>query len=260
MKQYIVDAFTEKVFAGNPAAVCYPDRWPEDALMCRIAAENNLSETAFVVWEGDSLRIRWFTPGGEIDLCGHATLASAYVYFRFLDPTAERVTFQSLSGPLTVTLEGDLLAMDFPAYELSPTEVTEDMAAVLGVRPREAWLGRDLLCVLDRPEDVNALKPDLVKALDLPGLLLHATAPGTGEADCVSRTFAPKLRVDEDPVCGSGHCHIVPYWANRLGKDKLTAYQASPRGGTLYCRLAGDRVVLAGRAALFSQGEILADP
>ena len=260
MKQYIVDAFTEKVFAGNPAAVCYPDCWPEDALMCRIAAENNLSETAFVVREGDSLRIRWFTPGGEIDLCGHATLASAYVYFRFLDPTAERVTFQSLSGPLTVTLEGDLLAMDFPAYELSPTEVTEDMAAVLGVRPREAWLGRDLLCVLDRPEDVNALKPDLVKALDLPGLLLHATAPGTGEADCVSRTFAPKLRVDEDPVCGSGHCHIVPYWANRLGKDNLTAYQASPRGGTLYCRLAGDRVVLAGRAALFSQGEILADP
>ena len=188
--------------------------------MCRIAMENNLSETAFVVREGDGLRIRWFTPGGEIDLCGHATLASANVYFRFLDPAAERVTFQSLSGPLTVTREGDLLAMDFPAYELSPTEVTEDMAAVLGVRPREAWLGRDLLCVLDRPEDVTDLKPDLGKALDLPGLLLHATAPGTGEADCVSRTFAPKLRVDEDPVCGSGHCHIVPLLGQPAGEGQ----------------------------------------
>lgn len=259
MRQYIVDAFTEEVFAGNPAAVCFPDRWPEDALMRRIAMENNLSETAFVVQEADGLHIRWFTPGGEIDLCGHATLASAYVYFQFVDPAAEQVTFQSLSGPLTVTREGSLLAMDFPAYALAPTEVTEDMAAVLGRRPREAWLGRDLLCILDRAEDVTALRPDLGKALDLPGLLLHVTAPGEGEFDCVSRSFAPKLRVDEDPVCGSGHCHIVPYWAERLRKDQLTACQASPRGGTLYCRLAGDRVVLAGHAALFSQGEILMD-
>lgn len=260
MRQYVVDAFTKEVFAGNPAAVCYLDRWPADTLMRRIAVENNLSETAFVVREGEELRIRWFTPGGEIDLCGHATLASAYVYFRFVDPAAERVTFQSLSGPLTVTREGSLLAMDFPAYKLSPTEVTEEMTAVLGLRPREAWLGRDLLCVLDRPEDVTDLKPDLGKALDLPGLLLHATAPGTGETDCVSRTFAPKLCVDEDPVCGSGHCHIVPYWADRLGKKELTAYQASSRGGTLYCCIEGDRVRLAGHAALFSQGEILTEP
>ena len=259
MKQYIVDAFTKEVFAGNPAAVCFPDRWPEDALMCRIAAENNLSETAFVVREGENLRIRWFTPGGEIDLCGHATLATAYLWFRFVEPEADQVIFQSLSGPLTVTREGDLLAMDFPSYALSPTEVTEDMTAVLGICPREAWLGRDLLCVLDRPEDVTALKPDLGKALDLPGLLLHVTAPGEGEFDCVSRSFAPKLRVDEDPVCGSGHCHIAPYWSKRLGKDAVMAYQASSRGGTLYCRVAGDQAVLAGYATLFSQGEILAD-
>lgn len=259
MKQYIVDAFTRESFAGNPAAVCLPDRWPEDAWMRCVAMENNLSETAFVVREGENLRIRWFTPGGEIDLCGHATLASAYVWFRFVEPEADRVTFQSLSGPLTVVREGDLLAMDFPAYALSPTEVTEAMTAVLGIRPREAWLGRDLLCVLDRPEDVTALKPDLERALDLPGLLLHATAPGTGIYDCVSRSFAPKLRVEEDPVCGSGHCHIIPYWSKRLGRDELTAYQASPRGGTLYCRLEGDRVVLAGHAALFSQGEILTE-
>ena len=259
MRQYVVDAFTKEVFAGNPAAVCYLDRWPADTLMRRIAVENNLSETAFVVREGEELRIRWFTPGGEIDLCGHATLASAYVYFRFVDPAAERVTFQSLSGPLTVTREGSLLAMDFPAYALAPTEVTEDMAAVLGRRPREAWLGRDLLCILDRAEDVTALRPDLGKALDLPGLLLHVTAPGEGEFDCVSRSFAPKLRVDEDPVCGSGHCHIAPYWSKRLGKDAVMAYQASSRGGTLYCRVAGDQVVLAGYATLFSQGEILAD-
>lgn len=260
MEQYIVDAFADRVFSGNPAAVCLPDRWPADGLMQRIAAENRLSETAFVVREGDGLRIRWFTPGGEIDLCGHATLASAYVWLRFVEPEADRVTFQSLSGPLTVTREGELLAMDFPAYALSPTEVTEAMTAVLGICPREAWLGRDLLCVLDRPEDVTALKPDLERALDLPGLLLHVTAPGTGACDCVSRTFAPKLRVDEDPVCGSGHCHIAPYWSKRLGRDELTAFQASSRGGTLYCRLRGDRVVMAGRAALFSKGEIFTDP
>ena len=258
MKQYVVDAFTQHVFSGNPAAVCLPDRWPEEALMRRVAAENKLSETAFVVREEDGLRIRWFTPGGEIDLCGHATLAAAYVYLRFVDPEAEQVTFQSCSGPLTVTRDGALLAMDFPAYDLVPQEATEQMAAVLGCRPREAWLGRDLLCVLDREDDVTALKPDLAGAMALPGLLLHVTAPGK-TYDCVSRSFAPKLQVDEDPVCGSGHCHIVPYWAKRLRRRELRAWQASPRGGALYCRMAGDRVVLAGHAALFSQGEILAD-
>lgn len=257
MKQYIVDAFTRQIFAGNPAAVCLPERWPEDRLMQRIAAENRLSETAFVVREEEELRIRWFTPGGEIDLCGHATLASAWVYFRFVNPAAEQVTFQSLSGPLTVTRQEELLSMDFPAYRLEPTAVTERMTAVLGVRPSAAWLGRDLLCVLERAEDVEALRPDLVQALELPGLLLHATAPGTGEFDCVSRSFAPKLQVDEDPVCGSGHCHIAPYWSERLGRKALTARQASPRGGTLYCRVDGARVCLSGYAALFSQGEIL---
>ena len=260
MKQYIVDAFLDRVFHGNPAAICILDQWLPQEQMMDITRENNLSETAFAVKKQDRYHLRWFTPAGEIDLCGHATLASAYVYFRFVDPAAERVTFQSLSGPLTVTREGSLLAMDFPAYKLSPAEVTEEMTAVLGLRPREAWLGRDLLCVLDRPEDVTDLKPDLGKALDLPGLLLHATAPGTGETDCVSRTFAPKLCVDEDPVCGSGHCHIVPYWADRQGKKELTAYQASSRGGTLYCCMEGDRVRLADHAALFSPGEILTEP
>ena len=257
MKQYIVDAFTRQVFAGNPAAVCLPEHWPEDSLMQRIAAENRLSETAFVVREEGGFRIRWFTPGGEIDLCGHATLASAWVYFHFVDPAAEQVTFQSLGDPLSVTRQEELLSMDFPSYHLEPAAVTEKMTAVLGLRPNSAWLGRDLLCVLDRAEEVEALRPDLGRALELPGLLLHVTAPGTGEFDCVSRSFAPKLQVDEDPVCGSGHCHIVPYWSERLGKKTLTARQASPRGGTLYCRMTGARVCLSGYAALFSQGEIL---
>lgn len=258
MLQYIVDAFADQVFQGNPAAVCILSRWPEDGAMRSIAGENNLSETAFAVPEGEGYRLRWFTPGGEIDLCGHATLATAYVLLRFYHPKAERVVFETLSGQLAVSRRGELLELDFPAYRLTPVEVTEDMATALGVRPAEAWMGRDLLCVLDREEDVTGLSPDLERVRALPGLLLHATARGAA-FDCVSRSFAPKLSVNEDPVCGSGHCHIVPYWAKRLGKTELTAYQASPRGGTLYCRTEGDRVVLAGKAALYAKSEVFAD-
>lgn len=255
MTQYIVDAFADQVFQGNPAAVCVLDRWPEETLMLQITRENNLSETAFAVPEGEGCRLRWFTPGGEIDLCGHATLATAYVLFRFFHPEAETVAFETRSGTLTVSRREDLLEMDFPAYALTPVAVTEAMTAALGVRPAEAWMGRDLLCVLDREEDVTGLEPNMDKVRELDGLLLQVTARG-GAFDCVSRSFAPKLSVNEDPVCGSGHCHIIPYWAGRLGRTELTARQASPRGGTLYCRMEGDRVVLAGRAALYAKSEV----
>lgn len=258
MKQYVVDAFTDRVFAGNPAAVCLLDGWlPEDTMM-KITVENNLSETAFAVKEGESYRLRWFTPGGEIDLCGHATLATAYVISRFGEPGAELVRFSTLSGILTVKKCGELFELDFPAYELKPVPVTDTMEAALGLRPLEAYMGRDLLCVLPNEEQVRELAPDMEKLKGLDGLLTHVTAAGA-EFDCVSRSFAPKLNVNEDPVCGSGHCHIAPYWMDRLGLPQLRAYQASRRGGTLYCRREGDRIVLAGKAALFSEAEIYID-
>ena len=255
MKQYIVDAFTDKVFGGNPAAVCVREQWPDELLMQNIAKENKLSETAFAVKEGDHYRLRWFTPGGEIDLCGHATLASAFVIMNFYAKGLDTVTFRTLSGELVVHREGELYAMDFPAYELQPVPVTDEMEGAIGIRPLEAYMGRDLLCVLPSENDVRSYTPDMAKTKELPGLLLHTTARGD-DVDCVSRSYAPKLDVNEDPVCGSGHCHIVPYWAGRLGKDKLIAYQASERGGILYCSMAGNRVNLAGKAVLFAESEL----
>ena len=254
----MVDAFADRVFEGNPAAVCVLERWPDEALMMSITRENNLSETAFAVPEGEGYRLRWFTPGGEIDLCGHATLAAAYVIDQFVQPGVQSIRFQTLSGLLTVTRRGDLYEMDFPAYTLKQLEVTDAITQALGARPREVWRARDLLCVFDDPETVMNLKPDLDKVRALKGALMQVTAPGTGtEFDCISRTFAPKMEVPEDPVCGSGHCHIIPYWAGRLGKTELVARQASPRGGTLYCRMEGDRVALAGRAALYARSELM---
>ena len=255
IKQYIVDAFTDKVFHGNQAAICVPDRWIPEDLMMDITKENNFSETAFTVKEGDRYHLRWFTPGGEIDLCGHATLACAFVLFRYYEKQAERVVFSTMSGELAVEKKDDWLEMEFPAYTLKKTEVTDEMTQALGARPAEAYMGRDLLCVFDDEETVRQLAPDMEKAVRLDGLLLHATAPGK-EADCVSRSFAPKLRVTEDPVCGSGHCHIIPYWAGRTGRKELAAYQASQRGGTLRCRMDGKRVFMAGKAVLYSVSEL----
>lgn len=255
MVQYIVDAFTDQVFQGNPAAVCVLDSWPPQELMQKIAMENNFAETAFVVPEGERWRLRWFTPEKEFDLCGHATLAAAYVLFRFYRPEAEELIFNTLSGPLTVRRKGELLEMDFPAYTPVRVEVSDEMTAALGVRPREAWRARDLLCVLDREEDVIRLCPDLRAMEALEGEICIVTAR-SGQFDCVSRCFAPGCSVPEDPVTGSAHCLIVPYWAKRLGKTELTARQASARGGTLLCRLEGDRVFLAGQAVLFARSEL----
>ncbi len=255
MKQYIVDAFTRQVFHGNQAAVCVLEEWLPEQLMMNITKENNFSETAFTVKEGDKYHLRWFTPGGEIDLCGHATLATGFVLLNYYEPDQDQVTFTTLSGDLVVSRKGDLLEMEFPAYELKEVPVTEAMTEALGTKPAAAYMGRDLLCVMDDESLVRNMVPDLDKVKELPGLLLHVTAKGT-DTDCVSRSFAPKLAVTEDPVCGSGHCHIIPYWADTLKKDTLIAYQASKRGGTLYCRRKGNKVFLAGPAALFSVAEL----
>lgn len=255
MKYYVVDAFAEKLFEGNPAGVCVLEKWISDELMQDIAAENNLSETAFTVREEDGYHLRWFTPGGEIDLCGHATLATAFILFRFYETGLDSIAFQTKSGLLEVTRAGHMYEMDFPAYDLRQVDVTDEMADALGVRPTEAWMGRDLVCLFDHEEQIYAMEPDQGKLLNLDGLLVHVTAKGK-DYDCVSRSFAPKCGISEDPVCGSGHCHIIPFWVDREKKDTLTARQASKRGGTLYCRQLGTRIKMGGNAVLYSEGEL----
>ena len=257
MKQYVVDAFTDQVFKGNPAAICVLKKWLPDNLMQDIARENNLSETAFTVKNKSRYELRWFTPGGEIDLCGHATLGCAFVLLNFYEKEQSKIVFTTKSGELTVIRRNELYELDFPAYDLKPVTITEEMIEAIGAKPEEAYLGRDLLCVFYDETVIKQLTPNMEKLKALDGLLLQVTAPGQGnEFDCVSRSFAPKLNVMEDPVCDSGHCHIVPFWANKLKRNEITAYQASERIGILYCRFEGQRVILAGKAALYSQGEI----
>lgn len=258
MKYYVVDAFAEKVFEGNPAGVCVLDRWLPDSLMQDIACENSLSETAFTVKEADGYHLRWFTPGGEIDLCGHATLATACILFHFFEPEAGGILFHTKSGPLEVTGANGLLEMDFPAYSLTQTGIPTEIEDAIGVRPVEVWKGRDLVCVLESEDQIYAARPNLSKIQQLDGLLLHITAKGR-QYDCVSRTFAPKMGIAEDAVCGSGHCHIIPLWAAKQKKDTFVARQASARGGTLYCRKQGNRIKLAGKAVLYSEAELFVD-
>ncbi|MBF1155695.1 MAG: PhzF family phenazine biosynthesis protein [[Eubacterium] sulci] len=256
MIQYIVDAFADKVFSGNPAAICIMDSWISDELMMNITKENNLSETAFAVKTDKSrYHLRWFTPGGEIDLCGHATLGAAFIIFNYYDKELEKVYFDTLSGELIVNRKNELYEMNFPKYKLTEVDVSEEMIDAIGSKPKKAFMGRDLLCIFDDEDIVKNLTPDLEKVKNLDGLLLQVTAP-SNKYDCISRSFAPKLNVPEDPVCGSGHCHIVPFWADELGKNELIAYQASNRGGTLYCKVNGDRITLAGKVSLFSKSEI----
>ncbi|MHC1762573.1 MAG: PhzF family phenazine biosynthesis protein [Negativicutes bacterium] len=255
MKYYVVDAFAEKIFEGNPAGICVLENWLSDELMQNIAMENNLSETAFTVKENGSYRLRWFTPGGEVDLCGHATLATAFVLANFVEPASTEFVFETLSGTLSVARKGDLYEMDFPAYQLYPVPVISEMTEAIGVRPVEAWMGRDLVCVLEEEQQVFAAQPDSAKLKKLDGLLLQLTAKGT-EYDCVTRSFAPKLGVEEDPVCGSGHCHVIPFWANKLEKNTLVARQASRRGGILYCQNCGERIKLSGKAVLYATAEL----
>lgn len=256
MKQYIVDAFTDKVFSGNQAAVCVIDEWPADELMQSIAKENNFSETAFAVKEDDDYRLRWFTPGGEIDFCGHATLGAAFVILNYYEEDQSEITFVTQVGKLNVKRKDDIFEMDFPAYALNRIEVTDQMEDAIGIRPLEAYIDRDLLLVLPDAASVRELQPDQSKMKDLEGLLVAVTA-SADQYDCVSRIFAPKLDVSEDPVTGSTHCMITPYWCNKLHKRELVCYQASERSGVLYTILCGDRVKIAGKAVLFSEGSIL---
>ncbi len=256
MKQYIVDAFTKRVFHGNPAAVCVMEAWLPDELMQQIAIENNLSETAFVVREGERYHIRWFTPGAEVDLCGHATLATSFVLTRFFDPQAEELVFTSLSGELRVRKAGELLELDFPVRMPRPVPFTTQMQQLVHGLPAQAYVDRDLILVLEDEQSVRDYVPDYAAISALEGELgLFITAPSR-TYDFVSRTFFPKLKINEDPVCGSAHCNLIPYWAKRLGKTKMTAYQASPRGGVLYCEDRGDRVRIGGHAVLYSEAEI----
>ena len=255
MRQFIVDAFTDKIFGGNPAAVCLVDDFPPEDLMQNIARENNLSETAFAVKRGDAYRLRWFTPAAEVDFCGHATLGAAYVILTHVEKNSPAVAFDTLSGRFTVTRKGALFEMDFPAYTPQPIPVTDAMQDAIGTKVLEAYLARDLLMVLESAEAVENLAPDLNKLATLDGLTQAVTAAGK-DFDCVSRVFAPKISVPEDPVTGSTHCLIAPYWSGRLGKTKLIARQASARGGVLHCEVAGARVKVSGNAILFAVSDL----
>ena len=255
IKQYQVDAFARRVVEGNPAAVCPLEAWLPDELMQAIAMENNLSETAFFVPEGDGYRLRWFTPLAEVDLCGHATLASAHVILNVLGEKKDRVDFETRSGKLTVTRDGDMLAMDFPAQPPKRVEIPETLVAGLGARPVEVLANIDYVAVFEDEATIRALTPDLGRLAELELRGVSVTAPGT-DHDFVSRFFAPKVGVPEDPVTGSAHCKLVPYWAGRLGKDELTARQVSRRGGDVRCRLMGERVMLSGSAVTFMEATI----
>lgn len=256
MRQYIVDAFTNKVFSGNPAAVCVMDAWPEERWMMQVAGENNLSETAFIVKETPGYHLRWFTPGTEVELCGHATLASAYVILNYYDRGADKVEFHTMSGKLPVVRHGSLYEMDFPTYELKEIPVTDDMERAFGIRPVKAVLGLDLVCVFENEQIVRQMTPNQELLASLEGRIQNATAKGI-DTDCVSRSFCPKLSIPEDPVCGSAHCQIADFWADVLRKQDIVACQASKRGGLLYCHLTGGgRVKISGEAALFAISEI----
>ena len=254
---YQLDAFTSELFGGNPAAVVLLDDWLPDSTMQSIGRENNLSETAFVVPRGEAFELRWFTPEVEIDLCGHATLASAHVLFDQGRTTADTVHFDTRkAGRLTVSRDGDLLTLDFPARPPAAISLDRDeVAAALGGKPAAVLAARDLLAVFASQAEVEALRPNFAKVRALETFAVIATAPGD-QSDFVSRFFAPRAGVDEDPVTGSAHCTLVPYWSRRLGKKKLHAFQLSKRGGELFCEDRGERVGIAGRAVEYLKGEI----
>ena len=259
MKQYIVDAFTNKPFSGNPAAVCVMESWPSDESMMKLAMENNLSETAYVVRKDEGYRLRWFTPGTEVELCGHATLASAFVILNFYEPESNEVRFTTLSGELTVRRSREFYVMDFPTYELKEIPVTEAMEKAFGVRPVKALLGLDLICVFETEEQVKNMHPVQEMLKQIEGRIQNATSRGR-DTDCVSRSFCPKLSVPEDPVCGSVHCQIADYWAGELGKQTITAFQASRRGGYLLCeKTPNGRISISGEAVLVAVTDIVAE-
>jgi len=252
---YEISAFTTNPFGGNPAGVCPLERWLPDAVLQGIAANNNLAETAFTAPRGDDFELRWFTPAVEMDLCGHATLAAASVLFNERGLPGDNVRFHSRSGELNVARAGDMLTLDFPSRPPAPCTVPEALIRGLGAKPSEVLKARDYLAVFASEAEVRALRPDFVALRTLDCLGIIVTAPG-GDCDFVSRFFAPAAGVDEDPVTGSAHCTLIPYWATRLGKAKTHARQVSARGGELFCELVGERVRIGGTAMLYLRGEI----
>jgi PhzF family phenazine biosynthesis protein len=252
---YQVDAFSSQVFSGNPAAVCPLEEWLPDDRMQAIAGENNLSETAFFVREGEGYKLRWFTPAVEIDLCGHATLASAFIILTDLTPSASSVRFETKSGALVVNREGDLYSLDFPSRPPSECAVHSQLVEALGGSPEIVLAARDYLAVYATEDEVRKLEPNMHLLAQIDKFAVIVTAPGK-DVDFVSRFFAPAKGVPEDPVTGSAHCTLIPYWSKRLGKKKLHAYQASRRGGELWCEDRGDRVTMSGKAARFLEGTI----
>lgn len=253
---YQVDAFTSELFRGNPAGVCMlSEEWLPDDLMQRIAFENNLSETAFVLPQGNIIGLRWFTPQVEIDLCGHATLASAFILFTELRWADEIIQFNSRSGILKVVREGFHYVLDFPARPGQLTEAPPDLVAGLGKQPKEVYKARDWMAVYDSEEEIREVDPDFELLANIPGGKAIITAPGR-ECDFVSRFFAPGAGVDEDPVTGSAHCTLIPFWAQRIGRRTLRARQLSERGGELLCEMHGERVGIGGHAVLYSAGQL----
>ncbi|MGF6458423.1 PhzF family phenazine biosynthesis protein [Pseudomonas frederiksbergensis] len=251
-----VDAFSDRPFSGNPAMVYRLDTWLDDELMQKIAAEHNLAETAFLVHEGAVWHIRWFTPTTEVPLCGHATLASAYVLFEIDKEPVERLDFICKSGPLSVSREGERLWLDFPAIMPTEVDVTLDIERALGVKAVDVLGSKELFVVLESEQAVLDCQPDMVALAKLPWLGAIVTAKGS-KHDFVSRYFAPAIGINEDPVTGSTHCSLIPYWSERLNKSSLTAYQCSARGGELFCQLEGDRVSIGGNATLVASGKLM---
>ena len=256
---YQIDAFTSRLFRGNPAAVVILQDWLSDEVLQAISAENNLSETAFVIPRPDIAPLRWFTPTVEVDLCGHATLATAHVLFRYYFPSLDTVQFSTRGGRLSVSRNHEFLTLDFPATPGASVEVTKPLIAALGAQPREVLFSGKVMAVLEAESDVRGLQPDLglIASLEAQGVIV--TAPGD-TVDFVSRYFAPKAGIPEDPVTGSAHCVLIPYWSSRLDKHRLVAQQLSSRGGELLCEMRGDRVSIGGNTVEYLSGEITIEP
>jgi PhzF family phenazine biosynthesis protein len=254
---YQVDAFSSKIFGGNPAAVCPLESWPADEILQNIAAENNLPETAFFVQRSKGrYKLRWFTPTVEVDLCGHATLASAFIIFSSIDSTLSSVDFETASGPLSVAKSGELLSLNFPSRKPVPTEAPPILSKALGTEPVEVLKSRDLLAVFKDESIIKNMTPDFDKLKQIRDVLgIIVTARGE-KSDFISRFFAPNAGILEDPVTGSSHCTLIPFWADRLKKNRLHAFQLSRRGGEIFCENAGDRVRISGNAVLYAKGEL----
>lgn len=256
MQIYQVDAFAGKVFSGNPAAVCPLNEWLPDELMQLIAMENNLAETAFITKEGNDYRIRWFTPTVEVDLCGHATLAAAHVLFNHLGYTNQQINFASRSGVLTVTRDNGLVTLNFPTDLIAQVEITESLIQGLNIQPREAYKGKtDYMFVYNNEQEIKYLAPDFRSLANVQARGIIVTAKGD-EVDFVSRFFAPQSGIDEDPVTGSAHTSLIPYWSNALGKTTLQAIQLSKRKGYLTCKYLNERIEISGQAKTYLTGEI----